>query len=316
MRYWWVNHKQTSRHEIAGGFLWSPMRKANGARNHFYDTMRDASPGDVVISYSHGKISYAGIVTEFAIPTPKPPVFGTAGSNWDKINGWLLPVAWKRLDVPVIPKHYLDQLRPLLPLKYSPISPSTGDGNQSCYLTEVGKHVFDHLVPAFDTHIGIDDDSEARCAKILQEIDGAIEQEERTDPSIESTIRPRLVNTRVGQNVFKERIYEFEKSCRLTRVATADLLIASHIKPWRLCESAAERLDGANGLLLTPHVDYLFDRGLISFTDEGGVLVSGRAIWADLKLLGLEHACAVAGQRFHTRQTPYLEFHRNNIFLS
>jgi hypothetical protein len=52
------------------------------------------------------------------------------------------------------------------------------------------------------------------------------------------------------------------------------LLIASHIKPWRSCETATERLDGANGLMLTPDVDRLFDRGMISFSDDGAVLVS------------------------------------------
>ena len=33
MRYWWVNQNQTFRQEIAGGFLWSPKRNANGGRN-------------------------------------------------------------------------------------------------------------------------------------------------------------------------------------------------------------------------------------------------------------------------------------------
>jgi predicted restriction endonuclease len=53
-------------------------------------------------------------------------------------------------------------------------------------------------------------------------------------------------------------------------------LIASHIKPWRSANNQ-ERIDGSNGLLLAPHVDLLFDRGLISFTDEGSLLVSPAA---------------------------------------
>ena len=44
MRYWWVNHNQTYRQEQAGGYLWSPKRNANGARNPFYETMREVSP--------------------------------------------------------------------------------------------------------------------------------------------------------------------------------------------------------------------------------------------------------------------------------
>jgi putative restriction endonuclease len=50
MRYWWVNQNQTYRHEIGGGYLWSPKRNANGARNPFYESMREVAPGDLVFS--------------------------------------------------------------------------------------------------------------------------------------------------------------------------------------------------------------------------------------------------------------------------
>ncbi|NCX55547.1 MAG: HNH endonuclease, partial [Rhodobacterales bacterium] len=36
-KYWWVNHKQTFKHEIEGSFLWSPKLKSDGNRNYFYD---------------------------------------------------------------------------------------------------------------------------------------------------------------------------------------------------------------------------------------------------------------------------------------
>jgi len=57
MRYWWVSHNQTFEHEVHGGFLWSPQTKPNGHRNYFYDTMEQASPGDIVFSFakSHRK---------------------------------------------------------------------------------------------------------------------------------------------------------------------------------------------------------------------------------------------------------------------
>ncbi len=315
MRFWWVNHKQTSRHEIAGSFLWSPMRKANGASNYFYDTMRKASPGDVVISYSHAKIGFIGVVTDFAIPAPKPPIFGGTGRHWDKINGWLLPVMWEPLSTPVSPKQSLDELSALLPKKYSPISPYTGNGNQSAYLAEVGRAVFEHLVPSFDISIAVDKALAATATDVVRKIDEAVESELLTDLSIDVTTKERLVAARVGQGIFKQRIYAFETGCRLTKITTPSLLIASHIKPWRLCTSAAERLDGANGLLLTPHVDFLFDRGYISFDNGGGVLVSPRANPEDFKLLGLEAACNAPGSKFQSCQVKYLDFHRENIFL-
>lgn len=92
-------------------------------------------------------------------------------------------------------------------------------------------------------------------------------------------------------------------------------MIASHIKPWRLCEDSNERLDGANGLLLTPHVDRLFDRGLISFEDDGDVLLSRKLEHIDLDRLGLSGACANGCGVFHPKQSTYLAYHRTNVFL-
>src|SRR5215831_2267567 len=72
MRYWWVNQKQTYRHEVSGGYLWSPKRKTNGDRNPFYDFMREVAPGDVVFSFAEALIRAIGIVASYAYEAPKP----------------------------------------------------------------------------------------------------------------------------------------------------------------------------------------------------------------------------------------------------
>ena len=46
-----------------------------------------------------------------------------------------------------------------------------------------------------------------------------------------------------------------------------------YYKPWAICETDADRLDVHNGLLLAAHLDAAFDGGLISFTDEGAILL-------------------------------------------
>lgn len=46
MAFWRVNHKQTRDHEVQGGYLWSPMRNADGRRNQTYENMRLVRPGD------------------------------------------------------------------------------------------------------------------------------------------------------------------------------------------------------------------------------------------------------------------------------
>ena len=315
MRYWWVNHNKTARHELDGGYLWSPRLEASGARSQFYQNMRVADPGDAVLSFAGGFIRHVGLVLDFAGPAPKPDSFGAAGEYWDT-SGWLLPVEWKSLPTPIRPKDRIEELGPMLPKKYSPIHPVTGNGNQKAYLAEIGKPVFELLTGLFDftdapapmTHRAVDSG--------LMRIDDAIEVQITADPGLDSTTKHQLILARHGQGLFRLRVSELETACRLTSIENPRLLIASHIKPWRVCNSAAERLDGANGLLLAPHVDRLFDRGLIGFSDYGEVIVSPSLDRTDLKRLGLLEACTRGCAPFHPRQIEYLAFHRDQVLLT
>ena len=139
-RYWWVNHKQTFKHEIAGGFLWSPKFKSNGDRNYFYDTMADAEVGDIVLSYANGKVSYFGVVVEEASTAQKPSDFGAAGDVWDN-DGWFLPISWQKISPSIQPKLMWDEIQHLFPQKYSPLN-GQGGGNQGCYLAEISEQIF------------------------------------------------------------------------------------------------------------------------------------------------------------------------------
>lgn len=97
----------------------------------------------------------------------------------------------------------------------------------------------------------------------------------RTAPLPKTTEAERLVVQRVGQNIFRERLMQYwQGRCPLTGIADKPLLRASHIKPWRSCESDAERLDVHNGLLLSALWDAAFDSGLVSFDDGGSPLFS------------------------------------------
>ncbi|MBM7129449.1 HNH endonuclease [Dyella mobilis] len=314
MRYWWVNHKQTIRQEVEGGYLWSPKRAADGARNQFYENMRRASPGDMVLSFAKGVINYIGLIQDFASPAPKPDSFGSVGDYWNN-DGWLLSVHWEPIGLSIRPKDQIQKLGPLLPIKYSPIQSGTGNGNQRTYLAEVDKSVFELLIDGARLR-NITRESESFAAGApLAGIDDALQRAIQNDPSLDATTKKQLISARYGQGQFRRRIFQFERACRLTLVDNPLLLVASHIKPWRLCGDSIERLDGANGLLLTPHVDRLFDRGLISFEDNGKVVISPRLDRTDLVRLGLSLACDKSGMPFHPKQMAYLSFHRQNVLL-
>ncbi len=103
--------------------------------NIFYSNLRRAHPGDGIISFASARISYIGRVEDYAWDEAKPHEFGSIGENWS-LSGWLLPVSWKPVRNPVRPKDHIDEIRALLPKKYSPIRRNTGDGNQGAYLVE------------------------------------------------------------------------------------------------------------------------------------------------------------------------------------
>jgi hypothetical protein len=85
-----------------------------------------------------------------------------------------------------------------------------------------------------------------------------------------TTEAERLVVQRVGQDVFRDGLMAYWGGrCPLTGITEPALLRASHIKPWARCESDAERLDVHNGLLLSALWDAAFDKGLVTFEDDG-----------------------------------------------
>jgi len=93
MRHWWVNQNQTYRHEVEGGYLWSPKRSASGARKPFYESMREVSPGDLIFSFMDTRIQAVGIAESYCWENPKLLEFGTAGQNRENI-GWKVKVAF------------------------------------------------------------------------------------------------------------------------------------------------------------------------------------------------------------------------------
>jgi putative restriction endonuclease len=315
MRYWWVNHAQTMRQEIDGGYLWSPVTEANGARSRFYDNMRRAGPGDVVLSYAGGRIGRIGIVADYSISAPKPEEFGEIGTYWNA-SGWLLPVQWLDAILAVRPKNLLHQLAPLLPSTHSPVQPQSGNGNQKAYLAEIDRAVVDLILHAARLPTA---DQLAPPVKTASDfavtLDNVVEHNIQHDMSLDSTVREQLLRARRGQGIFRQRVLDREPVCRITGLATPNLLIASHIKPWRACGSAAERLDGANGLMLAPHADFLFDRGLLGFEDDGRPMFSSKLTEGDADKLGMRAIQRPAAAPLHDSSRSYLNHHRTTVFI-
>ncbi|MFM9939796.1 MAG: HNH endonuclease [Hyphomicrobiaceae bacterium] len=144
--------------------------------------------------------------------------------------------------------------------------------------------------------------------------EGRLEDQVATDTTIPETDRVALVRARRGQGLFRDRVAQIEQHCRITGVGNPAHLIASHCKPWRDATNE-ERLDGENGLLLTPSIDHLFDRGFISFEDNGRLIVSPISHRPPLERMGIRTAEPVNVGTFSQGQRRFLDFHRNAILL-
>jgi putative restriction endonuclease len=116
------------------------------------------------------------------------------------------------------------------------------------------------------------------------------------------------VSARIGQGKFRLDLVEYWGKCAVTGYSDITMLVASHIKPWSE-STPAERLDKYNGLLLLPNLDRAFDNGLISFRDDGLILISSKLVApSDLSLsTGMKVDLA-------KQHKAYLAFHRDLIY--
>lgn len=119
-----------------------------------------------------------------------------------------------------------------------------------------------------------------------------------------------MVRQRVGQQIFRQAMLEYwDNACAVTGIALPEVLRASHTKPWSECASDAERLDVFNGFLLSANLDALFDQFLITFSDEGGLLVSPAITEKVLQQqVGLDRQMKI--RWLAPEHYPYLRYHQ------
>ena len=306
MKFWWVNQGKTFKQEVQAGYLWSPKVDRNGAFNYSYQTMTLVEPGDVIFSYADSQIRAAGIAQRKSYLGPKPD-FGIQGANWNQ-TGWYVDVEFQVLEITPKPKDFLEEIIEFLPDKYSPIL-ATGKGNQKVYLVDISEELafillkyakisLSFLEKKLSPVLSSESEYEINLEIASRGVKGDLEQEQ-------------LIMARRGQGVFRHNVRLVEKRCRLTNLDDSRHLIASHIKPWKVAQGD-EKISQNNGLLLSPHVDHLFDGGLISFQNSGEVLVSNSlepSVLEKWNLQGEFEAVAL-----NLEQQYFMEYHRNFVF--
>ena len=284
--------------------MWSPKTIKGDKHSQSYDNMLLLHRNDVVFSYFKSAIGAVGVVTDEAIGSSKPD-FGNVGQHWSE-DGWEVLVNYEPLKQPVDPRLLLD----LFNQSHGSHAPMNEQGRvNQAYLFSLTEPFGNALLRI----CGVEILDRLRTPSIENQAVDLVrdEQELLVEEGFTRTERRQLALARIGQGLFKKRVAEIEPSCRLTGLALQKHLIASHIKPWR-DSTGTERLDGANGLLLSPHVDHLFDGGFLSFTDRGDVLWSHQTPKEVVTRWHLTDP--IRPRPFASVQRPYLEYHRNVVF--
>ena len=311
-KYFWVNQNQTYKYEVPGNYLWSPKKKSSGNRNPYYDFMTQVEPGDVVFSYCDTFIKAIGVATKKAESCIKPD-FGNSGlTNWIDDDGWFVDVAFQELNgLSFKPSANMGLITPTLPEMDSPIR-SDGVENQ-IYLTIIPEQMAHVLLSLIGNLAQPIIQSLAEEIPLQEEVMNDMDEEiliGRND--IGKTQKLQLVNSRRGQGIFKANVRLNESACRVTGITNPRHLIASHIKPWSKSDDK-EKLHGCNGLLLSPHIDHLFDKGFISFGNVGNLIISKHLGPEVLNRWKINIDVNVG--RFKAVQEKFLEYHRDVVLL-
>ena len=134
-------------------------------------------------------------------------------------------------------------------------------------------------------------------------------------PNLSSFAHPadkEIISTqRLEQNAFRKKLLKkWNRKCIVTGIDVEDVLRASHIKAYSECDRS-EKYDINNGLLLSANIDALFDRHLISFDENGILLVSKKLTLKQREVLGIAGSICI---QFSNKQMFYMNIHRTIFF--
>lgn len=269
--HYWVNQGKTYKQEKEGGYLWAPTQNNFGNTLFHWSNMTRLEPNDVILNYFKGSILGYCIVQSKYFIAPKPKELNV-DVEWEN-QGFMVDAKYFLFSNPVELKTAYPMIEEYLPPKYSPINnsgtPPKIKANQG-YLYESNEMVTKEVFKIAGNYYYF----ESKLARV-------------SEPEPIITTKQGIITSRVGQGEYRQRILQrWNFECAVIKSQIKEILIASHIVPWRDATDK-ERLDVDNGLLLSPTYDALFDRNLISFDNNGNILLSSSIKSSEFKKLGV-----------------------------
>lgn len=301
--FYWVNQGKTYKEEKEGGYLWAPVKNSGGNSFFYWTNMKKLRPQDLIFNYRKGYlISYCIIKSECYL-APQPEEF-SVDLEWED-EGFMADAEYYLFDKPVSALEIHNNIADLLPSKYGPLNAVIKNGqlkvkaNQG-YLYELTREIGDTLISLFNIK---------HEQSFESDNDDSNSDSDYKIP--DKTSRKGLVTSRVGQGEYRRRILRrWGFKCAVNGSRIKEVLIASHIVPWRESTNE-ERLDVDNGILLSPVYDALFDRQYISFDDSGFIILSKALSRADFSKIGVDGSEKI--ENLTDKNKIYLERHRKKL---
>jgi hypothetical protein len=297
MAYWWVYQGKSFDRALRGGYLWAPHTTKTGSTPYYYwSNVRRVQMSDIIFSHREGQI--------VAVATPRGPAYDAAAPHPDDNNdwvaeGWRLDVDYALLKQPLPYATAYALLKDLSEGRESPFA-ANGRPNQG-FLFRLSDAAGVRLTEAID---GGDDN---QLADALASTTPGIS-------ALTNTSSLSVVAVRLRQALFRRRLDQHWKGmCAVTGLEVRDLLRASHIKRWSDSDDY-ERLDPFNGLLLSAAYDAAFDKGLVTFDDDGRIIISTALSAEAARQAGIEPLARI--RHLQPAHHPYLAHHRTTYFAS
>ncbi|MBC3378455.1 HNH endonuclease [Serratia fonticola] len=256
MSFFWVNIGSSYKEVKEQNFLWAPQygMNKNGQKfsNASWEAVKGVKAGDVIFCNKDREIVYVATATGDAEPAPRP--LSRSFDKWER-EGTRVDIELTVLEHPID----VSQFSEIFMSSYNESSrPSVFAENGSCtqtYMCEIPEIAAKMIASFISENVSIDFNKETAKVK------------EATGSTKET-----IIQARVGHGPYREKLFKkWGGKCAVTGVALESMLTASHIVSWSISNDK-EKVDPYNGFLLIPNLDRLFDRGMISFDDNGHLL--------------------------------------------
>ena len=171
---------------------------------------------------------------------------------------------------------------------------------------------YEQEVVAADKIVAQESDPRTISSKLIAHFDISKEGEDKVS----------ITKQRKGQDYFRRMILaNYGSRCALTGIDIPQLLLASHIIPWRDKSHKKERLNPGNGICLSALYDKAFDQGLITFSpDDYSIIFSSALLEHESQTYYDKHFGSIKGQKLtmpsdFLPSRDFLAYHREKVFL-